>query len=98
MIVVRRDKGSNEPVYATATSTDDISAATVAICLHDDTNADTWLTSSWDTVPTLVDGVYIGEAVTNAAVDFSAKAAGNYLVKVKVGSQVRHCYVIRVVP
>lgn len=100
MLTQRMIKGNNTPVYATVTSTEDISAATVSIALHDDTNADTWLTSSWDTVPALnaTTGKYVGEAVTDSAIDFSAKAAGTYIVRTKVGTEVVDCYILRVIP
>lgn len=99
MRVVRMVQGNNTNVYATVSSSSDISAATVAIALHDDTNADSWLSSTWDTVPTLDadTGLYVGEA-KSAAVDFATKALGNYVVRTKVGSEIVDCYVLKVIP
>lgn len=100
MRVVRMVKANNTNVYATVSSSDDISAATVAIALHDDTNADVWLTSTWDTTPTLnaATGLYEGEARTSSAVDFATKALGAYVVRVKVGTEITDCYVLKVIP
>lgn len=94
------DHGSNTNVYATGTATYDISAATVSICLHDDTNADTWLAATWSTTPTYnaTTGKWSGEARTTSAVDFSGKALGKYVVKVKVGTEITHSYILHVIP
>ena len=94
------DHGSNTTVYATGTATFDISAATVAICLHDDTHADTWLPATWSTTPTLntATGKWTGDAKTTSAIDCSGKALGKYVVKIKVGTEITQCYILHVIP
>jgi len=100
MRTVYMDHGSNTNVYATGSASYDISAATVAICLHDDTNADTWLPATWSTTPTLntATGQWVGEAKTTSAIDFSGKALGKYVVKIKVGTEITQCYILHVIP
>lgn len=95
-----QDHGSNTEVYATGSATYDISTATVYICLHDDVNADTWLAATWSTTPTYnaTTGKWSGEARTTSAIDFSAKALGKYVVKIKVGTEITQCYILHVIP
>ena len=95
-----QDNGSNTEVYATGSATYDISTATVYICLHDDVNADTWLAATWSTTPTYnaTTGKWSGEARTSSAIDFSAKALGKYVVKIKVGTEITQCYILHVIP
>lgn len=92
-------KATSRKISAIVSSPDDISAATVTIALHDDTAADSWLTSAWTTTPALgSDGLYTGVAQTTANVDFSTKDADTYIVRAKAGTTVVNCYIIRVVP
>lgn len=95
-----QDHGSNTEVYATGSATYDISAATVYICLHDDVNADTWLAATWSTILTYnaTTGKWSGEARTSSAIDFSGKALGKYVVKIKVGTEITQCYILHVIP
>lgn len=90
---------TSRKISAVVSSPDDISAATVTIALHDDTAADSWLTSAWTTTPTLgSNGLYVGVAQTTANVDFSTKDPGTYIVRTKAGSTIVNCYIIKVVP
>ena len=95
-----QDHGSNTEVYATGSATYDISAAAVEICLHDDTNADTWLPATWSTTPTYnaSTGKWSGEAKTVSAINFASKALGTYVVKIRVGTEITHCYILKVIP
>lgn len=40
----------------------------------------------------------VGEARTSSAIDFSAKALGKYVVKIKVGTEITQCYILHVIP
>lgn len=97
----RMVKSNVVKVSATVTSPDDIHLATVTIALHDDTGAaDSWLAATWSTTPTqdASTGLWSGVAQTTAAVDFTTKALGNYVVRAKAGTTVVDCYILKVVP
>jgi hypothetical protein len=91
---------TSRKVSGTISSPDDISASTPTIALHDDTNADSWLSATWTTTPaySATTGLWTGVAQTTSNLDFSTKTPGTYILRIKAGTTIVDCYIIRVIP